>query len=165
MKISELELPPHLYTETTSPGGATDRLIVPEKLVTWAQQGRGDAIFRSCQAVHARKLASISAWESDRIQQLEDEMMATGSDEDKSGCKYVTVKHYHTTREDVAREAESKRASVRERMTKHQTAIEELVEEAREFISAFTVQQDEGDMLTYLFVVVVVVAAAYALFT
>jgi hypothetical protein len=105
---------------------------------------------------------SINAWESDRIQQLEDELMAAGNGEDMSGCKYVNVKHYHTTREDVMREAELNRASVKERMIEHQTAIEKLVQDAREFISALTAQQDEGDMLTYLFAVVVIVAAGYA---
>ena len=63
------------------------------------------------------------------------------------------------------REAELSRASVKERMTEHQTAIENLVQEAREFISAFVVQQDEGDMITYLLAIVVVVAAGYAFFT
>jgi len=164
MKISELELPQHLYSETASPSGTAAELIAPEKLVSWAEQGRGDAIFRLCHTAYEKELASINAWESDRIQQLEDELMAAGNDQDKSGCKYVNIKHYHTTREDVAREAELKRASVKERMTNHQTAIEELVQEAREFISAFAVQQDEGDMLTYLLVIVAVVAAGYTFF-
>ncbi|MEN8204797.1 MAG: hypothetical protein ABFS24_02180 [Pseudomonadota bacterium] len=165
MKISELELPQNIYTEGASPCGTLTKLIAPEKLVSWAEQGRGDAIFRLCHTVCERSLASIGAWESDRIQQLEDELMVSGNDEDMPGCKYVNVKHYHTTREDVVREAELKRASVKERMTEHQTAIEELVQEAREFISAFTAQQDEGNMLTYLLVIVVVGAACYALFT
>ena len=91
--------------------------------------------------------------------------MAAGNDEDMSGSKYATVKHYHTTREDVVREAELKRANVKEGMVKHQAAIEELVLEAREFISDFAAQQDEGDMLTYLLVTVFVVAAGYAFFT
>jgi hypothetical protein len=164
MKTSELELPQHLYTETTSPGGAVDTLIAPEKLVSWAEQGRGDAVFRLCHKVYERRLASINAWEGDRIQQLEEELMLSGYDEDMSGCKYVTVKHYHMTLEDVVREAEQNRASVKKRMTDHQAAIETLVKEAREFISAFVVQQDEGDMLTYLMVIVAVVAAGYVFF-
>jgi len=142
-----------------------DKLIAPEMLVSWAEQGRGDAIFRLCHTVYERKLASINAWESDRLQQLEDELMAAGNEEDMPGYKYVNVKHYHTTREDVVREAELKRASVKECRTKHQAAIEELVLEAREFISDFAAQQDEGDMLTYLLVTVFVVAAGYAFFT
>jgi len=164
MKTFELELPQYLYSETATPGGATAELIVPDRLVSWAEEGRGDAIFRLCQTVYERELASISAWESDRIQQLEDQLMAAGNDEDMSGSVYVNVKHYHTTREDVAREAELKRARVKERMTKQQAAIEELVQEAREFISAFVVQQDEGDMLTYLLVIVAVAAAGYMFF-
>jgi len=165
MKISELELPQHLYAETTSPCGAVDKLIAPDMLVSWAEQGRGDAIYRLCHTVYERRLASINAWESDRIQQLEEELMLSGYDKDMSGCKYVNVKHYHTTLEDVVREAELNRASVKERMTEHQTAIEELVQEAREFISAFVVQQDEGNMLTYLLVIIVIVAAGYAFFS
>jgi len=165
MKTYELELPPHLYAETTSPCSAGDKLIVPDMLVSWAEQGRGDAIYRLCHTVYERRLASINAWESDRIQQLEEELMLSGNDEDMSGSKYVNVKHYHTTLEDVVREAELNRASVKERMTEHQTAIEELVQEAREFISAFVVQQDEGNMLTYLLVIIVIVAAGYAFFS
>ena len=42
--------------------------------------------------------------------------------------------------------------------------IEELVREAREFISAFAAQQDEGYMLTYLLIIVFVAAVAYACF-
>ena len=139
-------------------------LIAPEELVSWAEQGRGDAIFRLCHTVYERSLASIDAWERERIQQLEDELMSAGNDEYMSGSKYANVKHYHTTLEDVAREAELKRSNVKERMVKHQAAIEELVQEAREFISAFVVQQDEGNMLTYLLAVVAVVAAGYMFF-
>jgi hypothetical protein len=164
MKISELELPQYLFTETTSPCDATDKLIAPEKLLSWAEQGRGDAIFRLCQSVYERNLASINAWERDRLQQLEEEMMAAGNDEGLSGSKYVHVKHYHTSREDVVREAELKRANVKERMLEHHTAIEELVVEAREFISACAAKQDEGDMLTYLLVIAAVIAAWYAFF-
>jgi len=164
MKIYELELPQNLFAETTNPGGAGDKLIVPDMLVSWAEQGRGDAIYRLCHTVYERRLASINAWESDRIQQLEKELMLSGNDEDMSGSKYVNVRHYHTTLEDVVREAELNRASVKERMTEHQTAIENLVQEAREFISAFVVQQDEGNMLTYLLIIIAIVAAGYAFF-
>jgi len=164
MKISELELPQHLYAEATSSCGAADKLIAPDELVSWADQGRGDAIFRLCHTVYERKLANITAWERERIQQLEDELMSAGNEEGMTGNKYVNVKHYHTTLEDVAREAELKRANVKERRVKHQVAIEELVQEAREFISAFAAQQDESNMLTYLLVIVAVVALGYVCF-
>jgi len=164
MKTSELELPQHLYIEEpASPYGAMARLIAPDKLIAWAEEGRGDAIARLCHTVYERKLASIDAWESDRILQLEDQWLAAGNNEDMSGCKYVNVKHYHMTRVDVVREAELKRASVKEHLAEHQAAIKELVQEAREFISACVAQQDEGDMLTYLLAIIVVVAAGYAL--
>ena len=89
--------------------------------------------------------------------------MVAGSDEDNSSCKYEHVKRYHTTREDVAREAEMKRANVKERLYTHQAAIEGLVEEAREFISAHEVYPEEEDMLAYLLVISIIVIACYAL--
>ena len=164
MNISELELPPDLYAEETEPGGDEGKLIAPDKLVSWADQGRGDAIFRLCHTIHERELANINAWESERIRQLEDELMAVGNDEDMSARKYANVRHYHTTLEDVAREAELKRARVNERMIKHQAALEDLVKEAREFISAYAAQQDESDMLTHMLVIVAAAAIAYSLF-
>jgi hypothetical protein len=165
MKISELELPQNLYTEETSPCGTLTRLIVPDKLVSWAEEGCGDAIYRLCHSVYEKKLAIIDAWESERISQLEAEWKVAGNDEGMSSCKYENVRHYHTTRENVTKEAEQKRVSIEKRMTEHQAAIEELVTEAREFISAYVAQQDETNMLTYLLGIVAIVAAGYAFFT
>ena len=166
MKTSEMELPQHLYTETTSPCGSRLKFIIaPDKLVSWAEEGRGDAISRLCHTVHERKISIIDTWESDRILQLEEEWMAAGNDEDLHGHKYENVKHYHTTREDVAREAELKRANVRKRMAVHQTEVEKLVQEAREFIAAYNAHQEEGDMLPYLLAIGVVAAVAYVLVT
>ena len=164
MKTSELELPQFLYTEDKSPCGATTRLIAPDKLVSWAEEGRGDAISRLCHTVYERRLASIDAWEHDRIRQLEDQWMATGNNDGLSANKYDNVKHYHTTREAIAREAELNRAGVKTRMIEHQAAVEELVQEARQFLSACVAQQDDGDMLFYLLGIVVIIAAGYALF-
>jgi hypothetical protein len=163
MKTTELELPQYLYTEEISPCGTVSRLIAPDKLISWAEEGRGDAITRLCHTVYEKRLAGIDAWERDRILQLEEEWMAAGNNENIPGSKYVNVKHCPTTREDVVREAEQKRASVKKRMIEHQTSIEELVQEAREFISAYVAQQDEGDMLSYMLGIVVIVAAGYAL--
>jgi hypothetical protein len=164
MKMSDLELPQYLYTEETSPCGALTRLIVPDKLISWAEEGHGDSIAGLCHAVYERKLAIINAWESDRISQLEDEWKVAGNGENMPSCKYENVKHYHTTRENVMREAERKRVSIKKRMTEHQAAIEDLVQEAREFISAYAAQQDDGDILAYLLGIVVIVVASYALF-
>lgn len=166
MKTSELELPLHLYTETKSPCGTmTKYIFAPDKLVSWADDGRGDAISRLCHSVYERKIASIDAWESDRILQLEDEWMTAGNDEDMHGHKYVNVKHYHTTREDVARDAELKRAGARERMTEHQNAIEKLVQEARVFLMAHESHQEEDSLLPYLITLGAIAAVAYVLVT
>ena len=165
MKISELELPQYLFTDTTNTCDDSEKLIAPEKLISWADQGRGDAIFALCHTVYERELASINAWERDRIQQLDDQLMAAGHDEDMTGRKYVNVRHYHTTREDVAREAELKRARIKDRMIHHQSAIEELVKEAREYISAYAAQEDEANMLTYMLVTVITAAVGYMLLT
>jgi hypothetical protein len=164
MKTSEMDLPQHLYTKTTSPCGTITKFIIaPDKLISWAEDGRGDAILDLCHTVYERKIASIDAWERDRIQQLENEWMTAGNDEDMHGGKYVNVKHYPTTREDVAKEAELKRANAKERMTEHKNAVEQLVLEAREFISTHHAHHDEDNMLTYLITIVAIGAVAYAM--
>lgn len=166
MKTSEMELPQHLYTKTTSPCGTiTKYIIAPDKLVSWAQEGRGDAILDLCHTVYERKIAGIDAWERDRILQLEDEWMTAGNDEDMYGRKFVNVKHYHTTREDVAREAGRKRTNAREQMIEHQNAVEELVQEAREFISAHHLHHEEDNILAYLLTIGAIGAVAYVLAT
>ena len=164
MKTSELELPPHLYTTKTSPcGTVTKYIIAPDKLVSWADEGRGDAILGVCLTAYEREIAGIDAWERDRIQQLEEEWKTAGDGGDMQIRSFVNVKRYHTTREDVAREAEQKRANARARMTEHQNAIEKLVLEAREFISVHHAHQDEDNMLTYLLAIAAIGAVAYTL--
>lgn len=166
MKTSELELPPHLYTRSTSPCGTVTKFIIaPDKLVSWADEGRGDAILGLCHTVYEREIASIDAWERDRIRQLEEEWKTAGDGWDMHVRAFVNVKRYHTTREDVAREAEQKRANARARMTEHQNAIEKLVLEAREFISVHHAHQDEDNMLTYLLAIAAIGAVAYTLAT
>ena len=90
--------------------------------------------------------------------------MAAGHGEGVSAGKYMNVRHYHTTREDIVREAELKRARIKGRMVQQQSAIEELVKEAREYISAYAAQQDESDMLTHMLVIVAIVAVGYMCF-
>jgi len=166
MKTSEMELPQHLYTKTTSPCGTkTKYIIAPDKLVSWAEEGRGDAINRLCHTVCERKIASIDEWERDRILQLEEELMSAGNDEDIYRRKYVNVKHYPTTPEDVVREAELKRANAKERMTEHQIAVEKLVQEARVFISVHYANEEEDNMLEYLLAIGAIGAMAYVLLT
>ena len=165
MKITEMQLPLSLFTEAPGPDGTSTRLVVPDKLVAWAEQGGGDAIARLCDTVYANRLASIDAWESERIRQLEDEMRDAGSDEVMHARKYQHVKHYHTTREDVVSEAEMKRAGIREHMIEHRAALEKLVQDAREVILAHQMHYENDDILAYILLVVTVFIAVYSLFT
>ena len=163
MKISEMELPQHLYTMTTSPCGTDTKYRIPaDKLVSWANEGPGDAINRLCHTVYERNLASINAWESDRMVELEDDLMKAGDGVDIHSRKYVNVKRHPTIREDVTKEAEIKRANVKELLAEHQIALEKLVQEARSFIAAHYAQE-EDDMLPYLLILGAIGAFAYFL--
>ena len=152
MKISEMELPEHLYTVTTSPCGTDTKYRIPaDKLVSWADKGRGDAIIQLCQTVYERNLAGIDAWERDRLVQLEDDLMTAGDGVDRHKRKYIKVKHHPTTREDVVKEAEIKRANATERLAEHQIALEKLVQDARAVIEAHYAQEGE-DMFPFLLI-------------
>jgi hypothetical protein len=163
MKISEMELPQHLYTKTTSPCGADTKYRIPaDKLVSWAEEGRGDAIIELCHTVYERNLASIIAWEHDRMVELEDDLMKAGDGVHIHSRKYVNVKRHPTIREDVTKEAEMKRVNAKERLAEHQIALEKLVQEARSFIAAHYAQE-EDDMLPYLLILGAIGAFAYFL--
>jgi hypothetical protein len=168
-----MELPMYLYTETTSPCGTlTKAIVAPDKLISWAEEGRGDAIVRLCRKVCEKKIEAIDAWESDRILQLEDEWIEAGDEEDVYGREDedededVNEKRYHLACEAVVRKAEKQRARVRERMTEHKTAVEKLVQEAREFVAAYEPppQEEEDNILAYLLGIGAVVTAGYVLF-
>jgi len=164
MKISELKLPKHLYTTTTSPCGTTTKFIfAPDKLVCWAEVGRGDAIAKLCRNIYERRIAKIDAWERKRLLELEDEWMEAGNDEEMHTRRFKNVRHYPITPEDIVREAEMKRTSIRKRMAEHQTAIEKLVEDARAFLIAYEAQEEEDNLLAYLLAIGVIGAIVYVL--
>jgi hypothetical protein len=163
MKVSEMELPQHLYTVTTSPCGTDTRYRIPaDKLVSWAEEGRGDAITKLCQSVYDREIASIDAWERNRMVQLEDDLVTAGDGVGRHSRTYVNVKRHPTSREDVAKEAEIKRGNAKERLAEHRLALETLVQDARSVIAAHYAQE-EGDMLPFLLILGAVGAFAYFL--
>jgi hypothetical protein len=164
MKISELGLPPSLFSETTGEEDAQTMLVEPEKLVSWAEEGRGDAIVKLCLVAYERRLADIDAWESERIRQLEEDLRQGGDAEIQQTRRYEHVKHYQTTHEDVIREAEMKRASCRAHMFKRRAALERLVQEAREFLIAHRMRHEKDDVLAYILLSVTILIAGYALY-
>ena len=156
-----MELPEHLYTITTSPcGNDTKYTIRADKLVSWADEGRGDAVIQLCQKIYERNLASIDVWERDRLVQLEDDLMTAGDGIDRHKRKYVKVKHHSTTCEAVVKEAEIMRVHAKDRLGEHQNALEKLVQDARSVVAAHYAQE-EDDMLPYLLILVVIGAFVY----
>lgn len=163
MKISEMGLPEHLYSVTTSPCGTDTKYRIPaDKLVSWAEEGRGDAITELCHSAYEREIASINAWERARLVQLEEDLMTAGDGVDRRSRKYVNVKRHPTTGEDVAKEAEMKRANAKDRLAEHQIALEKLVQKARSVIEAHYAQEEE-DMLPYLLILGIIGAVVYFL--
>ena len=171
MNTSEMQLPKHLYTETPSDCGTFKRVIFsPDSLITWAEDGRGDAITRLCYETCDRKIEAIDAWENNRILQLEDEWIAAGndedaySDEDEFDDNDEHVRRYHEACEAVARQAEQKRLKARQQMAEHQSAVETLVQEAREFIAAHEPPPQEDNLVVYLLTLGAVIAAGFVMF-
>ncbi|MGD2137540.1 MAG: hypothetical protein PVJ66_01380 [Gammaproteobacteria bacterium] len=170
MKTSELELPKHLYTKITSPCGTMTRFIIaPDKLISWAEQGRGDAILHLCHKSCERKIEAIDAWESDRIMQLEDECIAAGNDEEAYAPgdedEDAAERRYQQVCERIAREAEMKRARIRAKMEEHKSAVEKLVQDARVYIAAHESHPQEDNLLAYLLAIGAIAVLGYVLFT
>ncbi|MEN8107251.1 MAG: hypothetical protein ABFS22_04515 [Pseudomonadota bacterium] len=169
MNTSELELPKHLYTETADPDGpATMDTIVPDKLIAWSEDSVGDAIDRWCKQICNRKIEVIDAWEDNRILQLEDEWISLehdGDDDEYDDDQDEDERHYHLACDAVNSNAAVKRDVARERMAEHKTAIEELVQQSREFITAHQPPPQEDHWVGYLLAIAAVAAVAYVLIT
>jgi hypothetical protein len=166
MNLSELELPKDLYTEEASPCGTKTRIVyAPDKLVAWSEQWRGNAIHRLCNQAYKRKISDIDAWEIDRVRQLQgSDRMAAANDEDVFALEDEDAKRLRQAREAIAREAERKRASVKESVADQRTAIEQLVQEAREYIEAHEAAPHDDHLLAYLFFIGAVIVAGQVLF-
>lgn len=170
MNTSEPELPQHLYTETTEPGGtATRATVATDKLIAWAEDERGDAVDRWCQQIHDKEIKAIDAWEDDRILQLEDEWMSLEHDEDaeydEDEDEDEDERRYHLACEAVIKEASIKRGGARKRMAENRAAIEALVEQSRAYIETHKPPPHEGHTLEYLVALAVFAAVVYLLLT
>ena len=160
MKTSDLELPLHLYTETRDQDGVeTGGTFAADKLVAWSEDGYGDAIDKWCNQICRRELDVIETWEDDRILQLEDDWVSVENDGDED------EQRYHLACEAITREAGTKRDNARDRMAEHKTAIEELVQESRNWIEAHKPPPQEDNYVGYLVAIAAIAAGAYVLVT
>jgi hypothetical protein len=161
MKTPELELPRHIYDETTAPDGAVTRVTYSaDRLVAWSEQERGDAIEKWCKQICDRTLERIDAWEDERILQLEDEWLSVERDMEEDEDD-ENEDHYHLACEAVVREAAGKRDSARKQMIERSAAIEKLVQEARDHIDAHRPPAQEEHFVGYLLAIAAVATVAY----
>jgi hypothetical protein len=116
-----------------------------------------------CHQVYEKKILEINAWEDDRILQLEDYWLEAENDDDVSGEKDDDENPYHLACEEIVREAEMKRASVREQMNEHRSNVEKLVEDARRYLATHKTPQ-EDHLVEYVFFIVAVCIAGYVMF-
>lgn len=168
MNASDLELPLHLYTETTDPAGSVLPRVVldADKLIAWSELGRGDAVEIWCKQFCDRELDAIDAWEDNRILQLEEEWMSIEKDVEEEE-EDEDENRYHLACETVAREADARRARARARMVEQRAAIERRVQEARVYIAAHKSRAPPEDVpwFDYLLALAGVAALAFVLLT
>ena len=68
MSAQELELPFYLYTEKKGTDGIVTGLTYKaEKLVAWAESGRGDAVDKLCAQGLVRASEAIADWQANQV--------------------------------------------------------------------------------------------------
>lgn len=156
VRALELQLPKHLYTETTAPDGTiTDITYAPEKLIAWFEYSRGDALNRWYQDISDREIEAIDAWEDNQFLLQEERWLEQENDLDDDAAEA----QYDLACQAIAREADSRRNAVLTRIDDTKAAIEELVAQSREHIAAH--QPDEP--VDNTFMVLLALGAAIAL--
>ena len=162
MNTQDLELPLHLYIETSDPDGEGTHLTCSaEKVVAWADYGKGDAIERLCRQGYDRDDEAIRAWEDHRYLLLEEQWAAVenGVDDDEEERRYALAC------EAVGREAAEKRAAARARMEERRSGLVELVQQSREYLAANHPAGHEKSYAGLLFILAAAAVLAFVLLT
>ena len=132
MSALELELPFYLYTEKKAPDGVVTGLnYKAEKLVAWAESGRGDAVDKLCEQGLARDIETIEAWKDSQFLLLEETWVAVEDGVDDA----ANEKQYELACDAVNREAEGKGEIAEQKKKQRKSDIEKLITQSRECLA------------------------------
>jgi hypothetical protein len=162
METLDIVLPLHLYTETWAPDGIGTRITYSaDKLVAWADGGKGDAIERLCQQAHARDVEVIRAWQEHQYLLLEETWAAIENGIDDTEDE----KQYAVACDAVGREADEKSGAARLRMEGRKASLVKLVQQSKDHLAANKPATHEGGSAGFLFLLAAAAALAYVLLT
>jgi len=132
MSAQELELPFYLYTEKKGLDGIVTGLnYKAEKLVAWAESGRGDAVDKLCEQGLARDIEAIEDWRDNQFLLLEETWVAV-----ENGINYIeNEKQYDLACDAVNQEAEGKSEISMNKKKQRKSEIEKLVAQSRECLA------------------------------
>jgi len=141
MSTLELELPFYLYTEKTDhDGSVTGMNYKAEKLVAWAEDGRGDAVDKLCEQIHKRDLELIEAWKDHQFLLLEETWVAVeGGINDAAN-----EKQYELACNAVHTEAQEKGAIAGQKKQQRKSDIEKLVMQSRKCLANCPAPQESN---------------------
>ncbi len=159
MSALELELPFYLYTEKTGQDGSVKGLnYKAEKLVSWAENGRGDAVDKLCEQIHMRDLEVIEAWKDNQFLLLDETWVAVEDGINDA----VNEKQYELACDAVHREAQEKGTVAGQKKQQRKSDIEKLVKQSRECLASLPVQE-ESHATGYMAVLVILGVLVYIL--
>jgi uncharacterized protein RhaS with RHS repeats len=160
METLDLELPLYLYTETTDPQGAATRITyTADKLVAWADGGRGDAIEKLCLQIYYRDVEVVRAWQEHQYLLLEETWAAieNGVDDAENENQYTLAC------DAVGREADEKCDVAGVRMEERKVGLVKLVQQSKDHIAANKPATQESSSSGYLLLLVAASVLAYVL--
>jgi hypothetical protein len=159
MTTLDLNLPRHLYRQTTNKDGeVTEVIYLHDRLINWFDHGKGAQ--KLCQTAYENELAKIANWEDNQLLLLEEQWLEVenGEDDDDSEA------HYHLACDAVTREADGKRAVAEANRAERLAAIEELVSQCTEHIEdCRPASMYTSHVAEYLIALVVMGALTYVL--
>ena len=132
MSALELELPFYLYTEKTHQDGSVAGMnYKAEKLVAWAEDGRGDAVDKLCEQIHRRDLEAIDAWKDHQFLLLEETWVAVEDGINDA----ANEKQYELACDAVHREAQEKGTIAKQKKQQRKSDIEKLLLQSRKCLA------------------------------
>jgi len=160
MSALELNLPQHLFIETTDEEGlVTGTALDADKLLAWAGHGYGNAIAVYCSKLLEREIEAIDAWQERRLLLLDEKWQEAenGLDDD------AAEQQFERDCEHVISEADRRRQRTAARIAQHQAEIEQLVREAEAHVEENRPAEDEDTSMGLLFALLAAGAIVYTL--
>ena len=162
MSAPEPHLPQFLYNEVIGEDGTvTGRELDADRLLAWAGHGYGNSITEYCGRLLEQEFLVIENWQEQRLLLLDEQWLEAENGEDDDAAEQFCNQACNR----VLEEADQRRANATARITRQQSAIEELVRDAEAHVAKHRPAEDDNASMGLMLLLAAAGIIIFTLFT